>query len=291
MYIIKLSSPLMNIEILPKGGEISRIYHRGNGIEYGWDANPDVWGSHGPLLFPVIGKLWEGQFRHQGKKYSHPKHGLIRDKDLFVKRQTKSEVWLKFESTIFTRKAYPFDFDFQVGYQLKENVLRQIFEVTNTGKTLMPFALGGHPGFAIPFLPNETIYDYYLEFETPETADLNLISPDGFFTGVKAPFLKEEQKILITRDLFIDDALVFHGLKSRSVTLKSKKNSHFVKLTFAGFPTLAIWSKPEANFVCLEPWFGFADSEGTPQEFSEKEGIIHLEPDKTFKAEFQMEFG
>ena len=51
---------------------------------------------------------------------------------------------------------------------------------------------------------------------------------------------------------------------------------HGLKFNFKDFPYFGIWAAKNANFVCLEPWCGIADSESHNQELAEKEGINKL---------------
>ncbi len=52
---------------------------------------------------------------------------------------------------------------------------------------------------------------------------------------------------------------------------------------------LGIWAKPNGNFVCIEPWLGIADTEGTNQILQQKEGILNLDAGKTFAATYTIE--
>jgi galactose mutarotase-like enzyme len=54
-------------------------------------------------------------------------------------------------------------------------------------------------------------------------------------------------------------------------------------MDFPGFPFLGIWAAPNADFVCIEPWCGIADSVNTNQQLVEKEGINELEGGGVFQ--------
>jgi hypothetical protein len=47
----------LKISIQEKGAELCEIQSTVTGRDYLWDANPDVWASHAPVLFPVIGAI------------------------------------------------------------------------------------------------------------------------------------------------------------------------------------------------------------------------------------------
>jgi galactose mutarotase-like enzyme len=52
---------------------------------------------------------------------------------------------------------------------------------------------------------------------------------------------------------------------------------------------LGLWSKPNADYVCIEPWLGIADSENTNQQLIEKEGIMKLDSQGEFVATYTIE--
>jgi len=59
-------------------------------------------------------------------------------------------------------------------------------------------------------------------------------------------------------------------------------------MDFPGFPFLGIWAARNADFVCIEPWCGIADSTDTDQQFTGKEGIQCLAPGETFEREWTL---
>ena len=66
-------------------------------------------------------------------------------------------------------------------------------------------------------------------------------------------------------------------------------NAHGVKLTFKDFPYMGIWNSGNANFVCVEPWCGIADSVNTSGNLKEKEGINCLLPNDVFERTWTVE--
>src|SRR6185312_10137859 len=103
------------------------------------------------------------------------------------------------------------------------------------------------------------------------------ISKDGLIETEPQPLLNGARKLPLTRDLFAKDALVFKGLHSTGVTLGSAKTGRGLTMQFPDFPFLGIWAAPGADFVCIEPWCGIADSVDTSQQLTEKEGINRLD--------------
>ena len=75
-FIIK--SDFLKARITKKGAEICSIQNK-EGDEYMWNADPDIWSSYAPVLFPLIGALKNGKYAFEGKEYAIPKHGFIRN--------------------------------------------------------------------------------------------------------------------------------------------------------------------------------------------------------------------
>ena len=64
-----------------------------------------------------------------------------------------------------------------------------------------------------------------------------------------------------------------------------------VTFDFTGFPYLGIWTRYGSDrFICIEPWYGLADSKTFTGNFTEKEGIQKLAPGKTFHCVYTMAF-
>jgi galactose mutarotase-like enzyme len=134
----------------------------------------------------------------------------------------------------------------------------------------------------------EKLDDYYLEFEFKENADTMLLD-SGFVTGVTMPVLNNSNLLPLNEQLFKIDTVVFQNLKSSFVTLKNKKSGYSLKFTFNEFPVLAIWKKPGANFLCIEPWQGYGDPKGFRGELKDKPGIVRLNVNEEFKKSYSIE--
>ena len=97
----------------------------------------------------------------------------------------------------------------------------------------------------------------------------------------------ENGKINLDYALFEKDALVFKHLKSDKLTLL-KNNQPYISVEFKGFPYLGIWTKPNAPFLCIEPWCGLADNVNHNGNIYEKEGIQLLDNNVEFEREINI---
>ena len=183
-----------------------------------------------------------------------------------------------------TLVQFPYKFDLIVTFTLYANKLTVSHDVVNKNDTVMYFSLGAHPGF------NCEIGDI-LRFDKKETLatekiDLvrSLRMPETF------PVLNDETDIVITKDIFNEDALILHGIKSECITLISEKRPETVKFNLGKAPFLGIWAKPGAPYVCIEPWCGVNDSQEKKADFSLKDGINALDANNTFNFTWSAEF-
>ncbi|MFV1884779.1 MAG: aldose 1-epimerase family protein [Balneola sp.] len=272
-----LTTPELSIQITKTGIELCSIKSTKTGKEYIWQAEPSIWGSHAPILFPIIGALKDGNFIYKGVNYALPKHGFVRHsgKPKLIKRSEKSlHFQLVWDNE--TYKIYPFKFELDITYQVSNKTVSVIHKVTNLDDKPIYYSLGGHPAFNCPLNTDEEYEDYYLEFEQQETADTWLINKEGLLSGKTKPIIFNSNHLPLHKRLFDEDALIFKDLKSKSVSLVSKKSGSILTVAYEGFPYLGLWAKPSAPFICLEPWLGITDSSDSDQTFRTKEGIQEL---------------
>lgn len=283
-----LSNTFLRVKAKTKGAELCSILDQRDNTEHLWQADPKFWDWHAPVLFPKIGESVNQEISFSGKKFPMQKHGLARHLDFTADKKSETEVVFTLRSNDETLKQYPFRFCFQIKYMLEENTLKNEYIVANEDDKSMPFTVGGHPAFAVPFLANEKLEDYFLEFEKPETISRYLINENGLFNGVKEVVLNNEKIIPITKQLFNRDALIFKEHQSRKISICSKNHNKKLRAEFADFPYLGIWAKPGAPYVCIEPWIGCAEDADKEIDFTEKEHCIVLQPGEKFSCAFSV---
>jgi galactose mutarotase-like enzyme len=287
--IYKLENDHLLVSIHAKGSELASIQSKKNGLEYLWQADPVVWNRHAPVLFPIVGKLRNDEYEWQGQMYRLPQHGFARDHHFEIHSKQADSLTLTLMANQDTLALYPFRFELRITHALEANRLEVKYEVINQGEGPMPFSIGAHPGFACPLRPDETFEDYYLEFDQPETLSRHLLE-NGLFNGRTEPLLLHEKTLPLHPELFEKDAIVVTGYRSESLTLKSRKGPHQLKVNFPGFPWLGIWTKnAKSPFVCIEPWYGHADLTQASGKLMEKAGIILLNTGEEFNCRHTIE--
>ena len=211
-------------------------------------------------------------------------HGFARRADFELVEATKSTLTYRLQASETTRLQYPFDFVLTRQYQLLGGVLEVHTEVVNSSKQVMPFSIGEHPGFSLAWGVGDQIEDYRLEFEKAETIDTTLLDSNHLVSRTTERVLTNEQVLPLRRDLFDRDALIFLKLASRKISLCSCKHKNRLTVEFPGYPYLGIWAKPGAPYVCIEPWYGHADTAWHDGQLKHKAGIIQLNAGETFSC-------
>jgi len=277
------------VQINPVGAELCSLKLKQDGTEYLWQADPAYWGRHAPVLFPIVGRLVDDEYKVEDQIYRLSQHGFARDMEFEVIAHEATHAKLRLFSNEKTLQIYPSEFEFMIGYTLDGNELIIEYTVRNTGHKTMYFSIGAHPGFRCPLQPSECFEDYYLEFSQKETAYTHLLE-NGLVSNQTKIVLDNDNIIPLSHDLFKEDALIFKSLLSNSVILKSRKSSKAIMVKFDGFPYQGIWSKPnsDAPFICIEPWYGIADRVGGEKDFRNKEGIQSLEPEDDFICQYSI---
>lgn len=218
-------------------------------------------------------------------------HGFARDMEFepVTKLDNFHSYVLKSNPSTFVK--YPFDFSLYVTYRTDENKLTTMYKVVNEGDNNMTFGIGGHPAFKID---QRDLYsdEYYLEFEEDENKIHFLYLVDGLIgTEYARNIMQYLRRIPINQDSFKNDAIIMKGLTSHRVSLKKKTGKKtLLTIDFEGFPYLAVWSKPGAPFICLEPWYTTADAIKSTAVFTQKTDMLTLAPRKEFECKYTVEF-
>lgn len=293
MKMITVENEWLKVNIESHGAELRKVKHKKNGLNYMWSGDNKYWGRVSPVLFPIVGRLKDDQYQIDGKTYQMSQHGFLRDVEFKVLEQTATNAAFVFDSAGRFSDVYPYEFKAIIRYMLQEDTLIVHWEIVNENEKEMHFSIGAHPAFKIPLLESETIEDYHIHFTPAE--DMSVMEYE-----LQNSLLHEKGKVNdigtlpLTHSLFANDALVYSNIDK--ITLVSNKSSYGVEVMFKNFPFVGIWSKyleedgSIAPFVCIEPWYGVADTYDTVGDFKEKFGVNRLKPSETFQTEYNIKF-
>lgn len=279
--MITLKNEKLELTLSTLGAEMTSMKY--NGYEYLWQADSKIWGRHAPVLFPIVGRLKDNQCKIKDKVYNMSQHGFARDMTFDVFSKSQNSVTFVITNTEETLKQYPFEFELYIKYEIIDNKVLIKYTVVNAGNDNMFFSIGGHPGFNIDCKHEDCV----IEFEKKEN-QLKTFVENGLIKFTEEKRLDNTNVLKLNSNSFDEDAIIFKDLESSSVTLKTNTNKG-VKMNIAGFPYLGIWSKKDAPFICIEPWFGIADTESHDGNFKKKAGIIELDIGEEFEAEYSIE--
>lgn len=284
-----LENEVLKIWVKPKGAELKSLTQKKTGTEYIWNADPDFWGKSSPVLFPFVGGLKDDTYSFEGKSYEMGRHGFARDRMFALESKTETSLTFLLKSDADSLAVYPFHFELRLTYTLEGSTLTVTYEVKNLGSDKMYFSIGAHPAFSVPLDVDAQYKDYSLSFSAKENAERWLLSDEGLLTGETESLGEGLEKLPLSKGLFEKDALVFKGLKSNEIRLQSDEPSPGLAFGFNDFPYFGIWAAPNADFVCLEPWCGIADSVDHNQELTSKEGINTLAASEAFQRSWSVE--
>lgn len=287
--IYSIENDLVKVSVKSKGAELSSYFNKKNQTEYIWQADPQFWGKHAPMLFPVIGKVFNDTITVGGKLYPMVKHGFARDMEFEFMKQNADSLEFALLSTNQTKLSFPYDFELLVKYELKGSVLSTKFSVRNKSDSIMFFSIGGHPAFNCPIEKGDALENCFIEFSSEEKDDKVLINSEGYRNGEIVKDYINGKTIHLHKDIFKDDALIFLNIKSQELALKSKSSQKSLKFSHRGFPHLGIWAPVGAPFVCLEPWHGVCDSVGYSGELKNRFGSVELEANKEYVCSYSIE--
>lgn len=268
MKQITIASDKLNVVISTRGAEILSIVDE-NGVERLWQRDPAFWAGSAPILFPIAGGLKEDAYFLDGKRYPMPKHGYVRTIEWTLEKQEK-------DSAVFlmTQKAegFPFDYELRAVYAVCGNVLKVTYSVSNCGKEAFAFGMGAHEGYAI----EGELSDYELVFECEEQFENHELV--GNLIRREPVLLAQDTNVFpLKEDYFAVDALVFPSLKSREVTLRSRKHDRAVRVSYPQHDVLMLWMKPGAKYLCIEPWLNAPDYLDADMDIMHKPGCLRLE--------------
>lgn len=279
MYLT-LTNNKFSARINQKGAELTSLKTKER--EYMWEGDPKYWGKHSPVLFPIVGTLKNNTYLYGGNIYALSRHGFARDNAFTVKEQTEKKAVFSLIANAETKKVYPFDFELELHYTLKDTTLEIKYVVHNTGKQDMPFSIGAHPAFALPVKFN----NYSLKFEKQESLMSTQLEND-LLSDKTMPLPLQGNTLPLDYSLFENDALILKTLQSKTVTI-IESDKDLLSVKFEKFPSLGLWTKQDAPFICIEPWQGYSDPNSATGNLLHKEGIVLLPAGETYTAAIEV---
>lgn len=286
-----LKNDILTVLVKEHGAELASI--RKGSAEYLWQADPAFWGRHSPVLFPIVGSVWEKCYRVGGREYGLGQHGFARDMDFSMVSSSDAEVRYRLESSEETLEKYPWPFVLEIAYRLHDNKLDVIWEVENPGTEDMYFQIGAHPAFNYPDYDPDRQERGFFSFDRSVGLECIRIKEKGCVDAeTKYPLEVPADGLLpVTRETFdAIDTIMLQDSQIGKVTFHRIDGSPWLSLSFDA-PVVGIWSPPTKNapFICIEPWYGRCDRAGYEGEFKDKDWINRLAPGERFSSVYTIE--
>ncbi len=280
-----ISNGNLSATVAAAGAELVSL-RDASGAEYVWQAGA-AWPRQAPLLFPIVGRLAGDTLRHGGRTYRLTQHGFARDRVFAFAERTATSCRLVLADDTATWAMYPFAFRLEAAYALDGDTLRVTLTLHNPGAEPLPASLGAHPAFAWPLRPGVPKTDHALTFEHPEPAPVRRLE-GGLMLPDPRPSPIEAGRLALHEGLFAADAVILDQLASRSLRYAAP-HGPALAVAWDNCPQLGLWSKPEADFLCIEPWHGFASPTTFDGEFADKPGLLHVPPGGTASIGFSVQ--
>lgn len=265
------------------GAELQSLEHRRHGNII-WRRDERYWNRFAPILFPIVGRLLQDQYRYGNETYTMKQHGFARDEAFEIIEQTATKVLLRLSDNERTRQQYPFAFELIVACELLEHTMSTQYVVRNTGNTPLYFSIGGHPGFHIA----GALSDYYLDFGGDYQLPQHLI--EGNYYSGKTREIALSRHFVLEDKFFETDAIVLKKPPFQSLGFGRVGSGRMFTFHGHDWSALGLWTKPGAPFFCIEPWWGWADAINATGNLEEKEGIHVLAPGAEQLFRYDIEF-
>jgi len=266
IYELSESSTSSSVRICPERGgiAISLVLH-GKELFYldeatFLDREANIRGGN-PILFPICGQLTDAQYEWNGVIYPMKNHGVARIKPWEVAGSStdgQASLTLILRSDAQTLASYPFEFELEFTYILKDGKLRLEQQYRNHSNSAMPVYAGFHPYFATTgkAVRYETDATSYLDYNDMETKPI-------------------EGAIDLAGKV---ESLTLLDAKSREIAFPLDDSTR-VRMAYSDvFQYVVLWSVEGKPFICVEPWMA------KTHELNRKEELPLIEPGATLEA-------
>ena len=280
-----IENDYLKVTVTTWGAQVKSVVRKCDGVEHIWQADKSVWGYHAPILFPHAGKVVDGKIEAKGRVYESGQHGFARLMEHDFVEQTADTIVLELCSSEETLARFPYEFRLVSTFTLENDTLHHTLTVENLDEEKLPFGIGYHPAFTVPFDDKHVATDYELRFSEMESPICINNLPYGLVHGDIYHLPANIQSLAVDDQLFANDSHCMVNLKSQTLGLYEKGTGRGVVCNIAEFPYTLIWSKPGMpRFVCIEPWHSLPSPEGGSIKLEEKPASAVMTPGESLSC-------
>lgn len=286
-----MENQYLKVTVTTWGAQIKSVIRKSDGVEHMWQTDPALWDYHAPTMFPYCDRLPDNFITVDGVKYEAPCHGFAQGMERNVISHNENQVVMELVDSEETLKQWPFRFRLVSTFTLEGDKVHHGLTVENRGQKSMPFGIGYHPGFAVPFDDKHTSDDYEIQFSSLEspiclrfsrTPELNTLYSLG--TNIRS--------LPVDENVFKGPSMCMTNLRSKYISLVEKDSGRRVTCDISGFPYTLLWSRGigKPPFVCFEPWHSIPNPLHNANDWSEKEATEILAPGESWSTNLTTQF-
>ena len=286
-----IENEYLKVTVTPWGAQVKSVIRKCDNVEHIWNADKSVWGYHAPILFPHAGKVVDGKVVAKGNVYESSQHGFARLLEHEFVDQTEDTIVLELCASDETRGRFPYEFRHVSTFTLENDTLHHTLTVENLDDENMPFGIGYHPAFTVPFDDPHVATAYELRFSEMESPiclnclPTGLLQKDHYYLGSNIT------SIAVDETLFENDSHCMANLKSQTLGIYEKGTGRGVVCDIAEFPYTLIWCKKGMpKFICIEPWQSLPSPEGGSLNWDEKPAAAVLKPGEAWSTTLSTSF-
>lgn len=286
-----IENEYLKLTVTTWGAQVKSVVRKCDNVEHIWQADKAVWGYHAPILFPHAGKVVGGKIIAKGREFEATQHGFARLMEHDFVEQSRDTIVLELCSSEETLAKFPYEFRLISTFTLEADTVHHTLTVENLDEEELPFGIGYHPAFTVPFDNKHVATDYELRFSEMESPICINCLPHGLMHGNLYYLGSNIQSIPVDERLFANDSHCMVGLKSQTLGLYEKDTGRGVVCNISEFPYTLIWSKPGMpQFVCIEPWHSLPSPENGTSDWNEKPAAAILAPGEAWSCTLSTSF-
>ena len=232
-----IENEYLKLTVTTWGAQVKSVVRKCDGVEHIWQADKSVWGYHAPILFPHAGKVVDGKIEAKGQISESGQHGFARLMEHEFVDQTADTIVLELCANEDTLSKFPYEFRLISTFTLESDTVHHTLTVENLDSDKLPFGIGYHPAFAVPFDDKHVATDYELRFSEMESPiclnclPTGLVQKDHYYLGSNITTIAVDEK------LFANDSHCMTNLKSETLGIYERAPVGALSATLRISPT------------------------------------------------------
>jgi galactose mutarotase-like enzyme len=282
----RIGNDYLTVDVSSLGAEMQALTTKDGG-SWLWNGDAAFWTGRSPILFPMVGKAPEDTVTIDGKAYPMGQHGFARRSEFTLSESSATMCRYELVASDATKAVYPFDFVLAVEHMVEGRTLTVSAEVTNRDEKPMPFGLGFHSAFVWPLPGSSAATAHTVTLDNGAEPALVRLEAGLVRPGtLPSPFASG--RLVLDHAMFEEDAMIFPEGTGHGLTYAAE-GGPAMYFSFENLPNLALWTKPGAPFLCIEPWHGTAAEFGGSNDLAKRPYSQTLAPGATARFAFTLE--